>query len=85
MLVLPETTLEGASNLAEAIRSSIEGLKIEHNENKVSSYVTVSAGISALIPKRGALCEQLISNADKALYQAKENGRNQVCAEKETV
>jgi len=82
-VVLPETTLEGASNLAEAIRSSIEGLKIEHNENKVSSYVTVSAGISALIPKRGALCEQLISNADKALYQAKENGRNQVSAEEE--
>jgi diguanylate cyclase (GGDEF)-like protein/PAS domain S-box-containing protein len=82
-VVLPETTLVGACNLAEAIRSSIEDLKIEHNKSVVGSYVTVSAGVSALTPKRGALCEQLISNADKALYQAKENGRNQVSAEEE--
>lgn len=82
-VILPETNLEGASNLAEAIRSSIENLKIEHNKNTASSYVTVSSGVSVMTPNRGALCEQLISNADKALYQAKENGRNQVSVSKE--
>lgn len=81
VMILPETTSEGASSMAEAVRSSIENLKIEHTQNKVSSYVTVSAGVSTLIPQRGTFSEQLIAYADKALYRAKENGRNQVNVE----
>lgn len=77
-VILPETTLEGAAELAEAIRSSIEGLQIEHNKNAVSPYVTVSLGVSTMVPERGVSHGQLISNADKALYRAKEKGRNQI-------
>lgn len=77
-VILPETTLEGASSLAESIRSSIESLKIEHNKSTVSPYVTVSIGVSTLVPERVASYEQLILNADKALYRAKEKGRNQI-------
>lgn len=78
-VILPETTSEGALRLAESIRSSIEGLKIEHCKSPVS-YITVSAGVSTLIPERGSSFEQLVSIADNALYRAKEKGRNQVNA-----
>lgn len=76
-IVLPETSAEGALSLAEAVRSSIESLKIEHNKSTASPYVTVSAGVSTSTPEHGDAYEQLISNADKALYQAKGKGRNQ--------
>ncbi|MBT5028250.1 MAG: diguanylate cyclase [Nitrospinaceae bacterium] len=78
VVVLPETSAEGALNMAENLRLGIEGLKVEHDKNSASPYVTVSMGVSTLIPTREILCETIIANADKALYQAKENGRNQV-------
>ncbi len=77
-VILPETMLPGASKLAEAICLSIENLNIEHAKNSASPYVTVSLGVATLTPKHGVLCEQIIAKADKALYQAKESGRNQV-------
>ena len=78
VVILPETTVQGASKLAESIRLYIENLKLEHAKNSASPYVTVSLGVATLIPERGTHCEQLISNADRLLYHAKENGRNQV-------
>lgn len=73
--VLPETDGDGAEQIAEKMRSSVESLRIEHS---TGSHVTISLGVATIIPSFDALPEHLISMADKALYKAKENGRNRV-------
>jgi len=74
--ILPNTDEEGAIHVAESIRKKIEETAIEIDDGSIS--LTVSIGISVMIPKEINKDEQLVSNADKALYEAKENGRNQV-------
>ena len=66
--------------LAEKLRKAIEDLKIEHNYNKVSPYITVSIGIktSDLHGTQSADMELIYRLADEALYQAKESGRNRI-------
>jgi diguanylate cyclase (GGDEF)-like protein len=51
---------------------------IEHEVSKVSNYVTLSIGVSSLIPNSENNLERLISQADQALYQAKKNGRDRL-------
>lgn len=72
-VVLPETDLQGARILAEKIRAAIESLP-PYAGDKHS--VTVSIGIASQQPKAGDKQAQLFSDADKALYRAKHNGRN---------
>ena len=73
-VILPETQIEGAYVVAERIRE-----KIEKKLFPGRSSVTASLGVAAW-PADGMTKEQLISSADKALYSAKESGRNRVCA-----
>ncbi len=77
-LVLPNTSPGGARLVAEKLRQTIAGLKIPHIAPNEGSHLTVSIGLSTQIPQGGSHCRQLISAADKGLYQAKHNGRNQV-------
>ncbi|HCJ67295.1 MAG TPA: hypothetical protein DHV62_08245 [Elusimicrobia bacterium] len=67
-VILPETDILGAKNLAERIRKSI----FEEGE------ITVSIGIG-IYPEDGKITEELINSADKAMYLAKNRGRNLVC------
>lgn len=76
--ILPNTSLEGAANIAETIRTSVENLKILHHASEVSKYVTVSLGVAARIPNPYSSLEVLIEEADRALYQAKKDGRNRL-------
>jgi len=76
-LLLPNTPLEGAFDVADRIRSSIKRLDIPHNASNVSSTVTLSDGIASLIPSSHAKSSLLVSMADEALYEAKALGRNQ--------
>ncbi len=76
--VLPDTALEGATQLAEQMRKNILALKIPHKFSKVEDFITLSLGIATFIPTANNKPKQLIEAADKALYQAKNNGRNQV-------
>ena len=76
-VVLPETDLEGAAEIAEKLCASIEGLGIQHEFSSAADCVTISAGISIIKPKTKDMAAQLIEDADKALYLAKESGRNQ--------
>lgn len=76
--VLPETTLEGAFVVAENMRVAIEELEIPHAASPVSQHVTLSLGVASTIPSRIGSASQLVEAADRALYSAKNQGRNQV-------
>ena len=78
IVILPDTNLNGASSVAEAMRVKVESLKIAHHKSKVSEFVTISLGVATIIPSKDSQDSELISAADKALYQAKEEGRNRV-------
>jgi len=77
-LVLPNTSPGGARLLAEKLRMTVAGMKIPHIAPAPGSSLTVSIGVSTLTPEIGSNCRQLIQEADKGLYAAKHNGRNQV-------
>ncbi len=74
-ILLPNTAAADAFNLAERVRRTIEQQVIEYEQGKTLS-ITVSIGISTLTELETTA--DLIKNADKALYYAKVNGRNQV-------
>ncbi|PKG96112.1 diguanylate cyclase [Paraglaciecola sp. MB-3u-78] len=76
VVLMPATDLQGAKILAKQIKKNIDARGIKHEYSKVADIITVSMGISSL--KGEALDEKkLFKHADNALYQAKENGRNQ--------
>ena len=59
---------------------NVKNLHIAHQQSSVSEYVTISLGVHSLIPNPESNPELLIALADKALYQAKAEGRNRACA-----
>ncbi|MBI4681943.1 MAG: diguanylate cyclase [Nitrospirae bacterium] len=75
--ILPNTDLEGAFILAERIRMVFMNNSI--TKDKISETVTISVGISSTSDNNIISDEDLIANADKALYRAKWRGRNNVC------
>lgn len=75
-IILPETELTGALDVAERIRSAIEQTVIDYQGQTIK--VSASVGV-ATIGKHNKRYEDLISLADCALYSAKEKGRNNVC------
>lgn len=82
-VVLPSVSKEDALKLGEILRQNVESLNILHAQSEVSPYVTISVGVAAIRPNRESLSANLFSKADKALYQAKEKGRNMVSGESE--
>ena len=77
IILLSGTDREGAVKLAEDIRTEVENTEIELY-NGISTKVTVSAGVSELIPNQEDIIDRFISDADKAMYIAKSQGRNRV-------
>lgn len=77
-VILPETDEEGAKIIAEIIRKNVEELEIAHKSSDVSAYVTLSLGITTKSSSIQYSKNELIEHADKALYNSKSNGRNQV-------
>lgn len=77
VVLMPLTDAEGAQHFAKVIKENIETKAFEHRFSKVADIVTVSIGVSSLI---GETLNQtdLFKQADSALYQAKENGRNRI-------
>ena len=76
-IVLPETDARGAGVLGEQIAQAVRALAIPHVASE-SGIVTASIGGSAMIPYSGGSGKELVRDADAALYQAKESGRNRV-------
>ncbi|PCI51963.1 MAG: hypothetical protein COB51_01095 [Moraxellaceae bacterium] len=75
VVILPDTPQEGALKVANRIRHNIEVTPIVVGELSIS--VTVSIGVCTDVPENAYDVESLLVGADKALYQAKDNGRNQ--------
>jgi diguanylate cyclase (GGDEF)-like protein len=80
IVILPNTEAGGALNMAEAMRQSVEALNIIHGKSIVSPYITISLGVSTIIPARKSSQKEFINSADQALYRAKQGGRNKVCS-----
>jgi diguanylate cyclase (GGDEF)-like protein len=77
-VVMPNTDLAGAKAVAERIREAIVDLALAHSKSQTAPYVTLSMGVSAIVPGSESSLENLIAAADAALYQAKHDGRNRV-------
>lgn len=77
-VLLPSTTLEGATNVANLMQTQIKSLQMPHCQSQVSQYLTVSFGVACLIPSEDCSPEQLLQEVDRALYQAKIAGRDRV-------
>jgi diguanylate cyclase (GGDEF)-like protein len=75
-IILPETNIVGAHLLAERMRRAVEGRGFE-TESRVLLTITLSAGCATL--ENGMTARDLVGQADRALYQAKRAGSNQVC------
>lgn len=75
--VLPETSLEGASFVAERMRQAIAQLKLTHGGSPFGC-LTASFGIASAVPGAKSDPLKILAAADRALYQAKQNGRNRV-------
>jgi diguanylate cyclase (GGDEF)-like protein len=79
-LILPETNLASAVQVAEAVRVAIEAQAIDHKGSPVASHVTASFGVAAAKCVASGVPLSLLAQADLRLYAAKAAGRNQVQA-----
>jgi diguanylate cyclase (GGDEF)-like protein/PAS domain S-box-containing protein len=76
-VILPNTSVLGAQHIAETMLDSIQRLRLPHCASP-NQLLTMSFGVSSIVPQPGQHAEALIQRADQALYQAKATGRNQV-------
>lgn len=76
VILLPNTNLDGAAHIAEEIRDCIRQLKILHQSSPMNSQITLTMGIGSGFPHDNLPEDRFIWLADKALYEAKANGRN---------
>jgi diguanylate cyclase (GGDEF)-like protein len=74
--LLPNTHMEGAMEIAEKIRADIEKKETPCSEGIIK--ITISIGVNSLVPSQNSSLNVFISKADKALYAAKEAGKNKV-------
>jgi diguanylate cyclase (GGDEF)-like protein len=81
VIMMPETTLEAAATVAEQIRSMVFANAMAVGESRLS--VTISLGVSQATLNSPSI-EAVLRHADRALYDAKQSGRNRVCIAKQT-
>ncbi len=77
-IILPNTPLTGALHVVKNIQSAVQLRQQIHSGSTISSYVTFSLGVATMMPAIGQSASQIVAAADKALYQAKVDGRDRV-------
>lgn len=77
-VILCNTDESQAMKVAHSIQQEVKQLKLKHEQSHVSHLVTLSMGLSTMLPQQPVSLDQLISQADAALYEAKNRGRNQI-------
>jgi diguanylate cyclase (GGDEF)-like protein len=80
VVLLPETPADAAASVAEKIRKTVEEHHFPFRETQSGGRLTVSIGVGSFPDPRVTSDQDMIESADKALYAAKQNGRNQVRA-----
>lgn len=78
VIVLSNTDLKGANAVAEKLRDMVKAQNIQHLGSATSNIVTLSWGVTAMIPHPLKSADDLIHTADEALYQAKASGRDRI-------
>lgn len=74
-VILSNTTAEGALKVAERIRAAVKALNLTHQQSPLGQ-VSLSLGIATLVPDDQSSPSRLINHADRALYEAKKQGRD---------
>jgi diguanylate cyclase (GGDEF)-like protein len=77
-MILPNTNLQGGLVIAEKLLTAIQELGISHVSSPVKDYITLSIGISSLLPTPERTAQTLLTAADIALYEAKQLGRARI-------
>ena len=78
-MILPEQSLESGVSIADRLRRAVEDLGISHEKNP-PGVVTISVGVAALSVSEPRSADDLLKEADAALYRAKNSGRNRVAS-----
>ena len=77
-VILPDTTIRGAMEVADKICAAVADREMTHSPNARLPVVSLSVGVAGVVPSEDAASSQLYRLADRGLYQAKQDGMNQV-------
>ena len=77
-IIIPHSTAEAVVPIAEKLLRDVRNLDIPHETSVAEKFVTISIGMASVVPTTGDEPQSLVISADTALYQAKQNGRNQL-------
>lgn len=77
VVVLPQTSLAGAREAARRVAENLRTLNLPHEYGGKDKRLTISIGVKSSVPNRDDTIDSWLTAADKALYRAKENGRDQ--------
>lgn len=78
VVILPNTDEKGVMTVATRIKNKLSELSLLHPDSRVSLFVTMSFGITTIIPNESIESENLLSRADEALFESKRTGRNKI-------
>ena len=78
IVLLPETDSSGATIVAEKLRADVENLHLPSPDSAISPYITISLGVTTIVPAANSAPDACIKLVDEALYRAKNAGRNRL-------